>query len=40
MYEKWIPFYPLIFIGLGVNRKFDDVNPFSLRIQLPAEREG
>ncbi len=26
MYEKWIPFYPLIFVGLGVNRKFDDVN--------------
>ena len=26
MYEQWIPFYPLIFIGLGVNRKFEDVN--------------
>jgi phytoene dehydrogenase-like protein len=28
-YEKWPLFPPLIFIGLGVNRKFDDV-PFSV----------
>jgi phytoene dehydrogenase-like protein len=25
MYDKWIPFYPLIFVGLGVNRTFPDV---------------
>lgn len=25
MYDKWPPFPPLIFIGLGVNRRFDDV---------------
>jgi phytoene dehydrogenase-like protein len=28
-YDKWLLFPPLIFIGLGVNRKFDDV-PFSV----------
>ena len=28
-YDKWLLFPPLIFIGLGVNRKFEDV-PFSV----------
>jgi phytoene dehydrogenase-like protein len=25
IYEKWIPFPPLIFVGLGVRRKFDEI---------------
>jgi len=25
IYEKWIPFHPLIFIGLGINRRFDEI---------------
>jgi len=25
IYEKWIPFHPLIFVGLGVNRRFDEI---------------
>ncbi len=24
-YEKWIPFHPLIYISLGINRSFDDM---------------
>jgi phytoene dehydrogenase-like protein len=29
IYDKWLPFPPLIFIGLGVNRRFDDI-PYSV----------
>jgi phytoene dehydrogenase-like protein len=29
MYDEWIPFPPLIFIGLGVNRRFEDI-PYSV----------
>lgn len=25
IYDNWIPFPPLIFVGLGVNRRFDDI---------------
>jgi len=39
MYEKWIPFYPLIFIGLGVNRKFDDVNLSVSGFSFPLEEQ-
>lgn len=39
MYEKWIPFYPLIFIGLGVNRKFDDVNPSVSGFSFPLKEK-
>ncbi len=25
IYDNWIPFHPLLFIGLGVNRRFDEI---------------
>jgi phytoene dehydrogenase-like protein len=25
IYDKWIPFHPLILIGMGVNRRFDEI---------------
>jgi phytoene dehydrogenase-like protein len=38
-YDKWLLFPPLIFIGLGVNRKFDDVpcsvSGFSFPLKTP-----
>jgi len=40
-YDKWLLFPPLIFIGLGVNRKFDDVpqsvSGFSFALKEPVE---
>ena len=40
-YEKWLPFPPLIFVSLGVNRKFDDiswtVSGFSYQLNNPVE---
>jgi len=40
-YEKWLPFPPLIFVSLGVNRKFDDiswtVSGFSFKLNNPVE---
>jgi phytoene dehydrogenase-like protein len=39
MYDKWIPFPSLIMVGLGVNRKFDEipqsVSGFSFQLQNP-----
>lgn len=41
MYDKWIPFYPLIFVGLGVNRTFPDVpksvSGFSFPLKEPVK---
>ncbi len=40
-YEKWLPFPPVIFVSLGVNRKFDDiswtVSGFSYKLNHPVE---
>jgi len=40
-YEKWKPFPPLLFIGLGINRSFDDfpktVSGFSFALKQPTE---
>jgi phytoene dehydrogenase-like protein len=40
-YDKWLLFPPLIFIGLGVNRKFDDVpcsvSGFSFPLKEPVQ---
>jgi phytoene dehydrogenase-like protein len=41
IYEKWLPFPPLIFVGIGVNRSFRDlplsVSGFSYQLKEPAE---
>jgi phytoene dehydrogenase-like protein len=40
-YDKWLLFPPLIFIGLGVKRRFDDVPPsvsgFSFELKTPVQ---
>lgn len=40
-YDKWLLFPPLIFIGIGVNRKFDDipvsVSGFSFTLKKPVQ---
>jgi len=40
-YEKWKPFPPLLFVGLGVNRSFDDmpktVSGFSFALKQPTD---
>ena len=41
IYDKWLPFPPLIFAGIGVNRTFTDVLPsvsgFSFQLKEPVE---
>jgi phytoene dehydrogenase-like protein len=41
IYDKWLPFPPLIFVGLGVNRRFDDVphsvSGFSFPLKEPVQ---
>jgi phytoene dehydrogenase-like protein len=41
IYDRWLPFSPLIFIGIGVNRKFDDVplsvSGFSFPLKEPVQ---
>jgi phytoene dehydrogenase-like protein len=39
MYEKWIPFHPLIFIGIGVNRKFDDIRQSVSGFSFPLKEQ-
>ena len=40
-YDKWLLFPPLIFVGMGINRKFDDVpasvSGFSFPLKKPVE---
>jgi len=39
MYDNWIPFHPLLFIGVGVNRRFDEIPKSVSGFSFPLREE-